>query len=66
MRMIIEKLPSGDEIHKYLRCLVVPFGGKRRVMSTAMHNGGYREDLTAVFNHDINPGPGKTCDYMII
>jgi len=29
-----------------------------------MHNGGYREDLTAVFNHDVNPGLGKTIDCM--
>ena len=28
-----------------------------------MHNGGYREDLTAVFNHDVNPGIGMTCQY---
>jgi adenosylcobinamide amidohydrolase len=32
-------------------------------MSTSTHNGGYREDLTAVFNRDVNPGPGMPCDY---
>ncbi len=61
--MIIGTLPTKDKIHRYQRCLVVPFAGKRKVMSTSMHNGGYREDLTAVFNHDVNPGPGVTCSY---
>lgn len=61
--MIIGTLPTKDKIHQYQRCLVVPFAGKRKVMSTSMHNGGYREDLTAVFNHDVNPGPGVTCSY---
>jgi adenosylcobinamide amidohydrolase len=61
--MLIETLETGDRIHKYQRCLVAVFNGKRRVMSTSMHNGGYREDLTAVFNHDVNPGPGMPCDY---
>lgn len=61
--MIIGTLPTKDKIHRYQRCLVIPFAGKRRVMSTSMHNGGYREDLTAVFNHDVNPGPGAPCTY---
>jgi adenosylcobinamide amidohydrolase len=61
--MLIETLETGDKVHKYQRCLVAVFNGKRRVMSTSMHNGGYREDLTAVFNHDVNPGPGMPCDY---
>ena len=60
---MIDTLPTGDKIHKYQRCLVVPFEGRRKVMSTSMHNGGYREDLTAVFNHDVNPGVGMTCQY---
>jgi len=61
--MKICDLPTGDKLYKYNRCLVVPFDGKRKVLSTSMHNGGYREDLTAIFNHDVNPGPGKECEY---
>ncbi len=57
------QLATGDRVHKYNRCLVVPFQGKRKVMSTSMNNGGYREDITAVFNHDVNPGVGMTCEY---
>ncbi|WP_368293658.1 adenosylcobinamide amidohydrolase [Dehalobacter sp. TBBPA1] len=61
--MIIARLATGDQVYKYNRCLVVPFSGKRKVMSTSMHNGGYREDLTAVYNQDVNPGPGRECEH---
>lgn len=63
MSMMIYRLATGDKVHRYNRCLVVPFSGKRKVMSTSMHNGGYREDLTAIFNHDVNPEPGRPCEY---
>ena len=54
-------LACGDKIHRYQKCIVVPFQGKRRVLSTCPLNGGYREDLSAVFNNDGNPGAGMAC-----
>ena len=63
--MMVYQLSTGDRVHQYKRCLVVPFEGRRKVMSTSMHNGGYREDLTAIYNHDVNPGPGATCTYCM-
>lgn len=59
--MIIAELPSKDSVHRYNNCIVVPFSGKRRVLSTSPLNGGYQEKLTAVFNNDMNPGPGMAC-----
>ena len=59
--MLLYKLPSGDPVHRYEKCIVVLFGGKRRVLSTCPLNGGYRENLTAVFNNDGNPGAGMAC-----
>lgn len=59
--MQIDVLPTGDPVHRYEKCIVVPFTGRRRVLSTCPFHGGYREDLTAVFNNDINPGPGMEC-----
>ena len=38
-----------------------PFSGKRRTLGTCPLNGGCRENLTAVFNNDMNPGPGMAC-----
>lgn len=62
--MTVYEFPNADKLEKYKRCLVAKFAGKRKVMGTsAWHNGGYQENLTAIFNHDVNPGPSKTCPY---
>lgn len=59
--MKLHTLQTGDPIHRYSKCVVVPFTGKRRVLSTCPLNGGYQENLTAVFNNDGNPGAGMAC-----
>ena len=59
--MRIAELPGGDPVHRYDNCIVVPFSGKRRTLGTCPLNGGCRENLTAVFNNDMNPGPGMAC-----
>lgn len=56
--MLIFETPAGDYVHRYNKAVVVCFKGKRNVLSTSPLNGGYREDLVAVFNHSINPGAG--------
>lgn len=57
--MILKVLEGNDEVHCYKKSVAVIFGGRRRVLSTAPHNGGYREDLSAVFNQD-GKTPGKS------
>lgn len=59
--MRIAVLETGEIVHRYKKSLVVSFTGKRRVLSTAPHNGGYREDLTAAFNNDGTVGAGMAC-----
>jgi len=50
---------SGDEtVIPSEHSLVVSFPGRRSVVSTSWLNGGYRDDLTAVFNHHI---PTEAC-----
>ncbi len=61
MNLIIYTLSNGDRVYKYYKSLVVLFNGERKVLSTAVLNGGYREDLKAVFNNDGNPGAGMAC-----
>jgi len=53
--MLIREMKSGEKVFLEGDSLVVRFPGPRRVVSTARINGGYREDLEAVFNHHI-PG----------
>ena len=50
--MVIYTLPFGDPVHRFDGNIVVHLNGKRKILSTAMRNGGYREDLKYVYNHD--------------
>lgn len=59
--MLIFETPLGDAVHRYHKSIVIPFNGKRNVLSTSPINGGYREDLKAVFNHDGTSGAGMAC-----
>lgn len=52
-------LPSGETVRREDDTLVVQFSGPRHVISTSWLNGGYRRDLSAVFNHQI---PLDACD----
>ena len=54
-------LSTGDMVYQYYKSIVILFEQPRKVISTAIVNGGYREDLTAVFNNDCNPGAGMAC-----
>lgn len=54
-------LSTGDFVYRYYKCIAILFAAPRKVLSTSVLNGGYREDLTAVFNHDCNPGAGMAC-----
>ncbi len=60
--MLLAELSDGDKLYRYKKALVLLLAGKRIVLSTGPNNGGYREDLTAVFNHDANPGEGMPCE----
>ena len=52
-------LPSKETIEHAGDSLVLRFLQKRSVLSTSWLNGGFRGDLTAVFNHQI---PVAACD----
>lgn len=55
---MITTLSTGDEVHCFHGNIVIPFLGKRKVLSTSVLNGGYQENLQGVFNNDCNPGSG--------
>ena len=56
--MLLTTLCTGEEVHRYQKSIVVFFNGKRRTLATSPHNGGYSENLTAVFNNDATRGAG--------
>ncbi|MDF2928087.1 MAG: adenosylcobinamide amidohydrolase [Anaerospora sp.] len=59
--MKLYTLSTKDVVYRYYKSIVILFEQPRKVLSTSVFNGGYREDLKAVFNHDCNPGAGMAC-----
>jgi adenosylcobinamide amidohydrolase len=57
---VLTKLSAGEEVRRHKKSILIPFAGRRKVLSAAPHNGGYREDLTAVFNADCTIDADKT------
>ena len=62
--MLLTTLCTGEEVHRYKKSIVLFLNGPRKVLSTAPHNGGYREDLTVVFNNDGTVGAGMAATLM--
>lgn len=54
-------LSTGDAVYRYNRSVVVVFEQGRKILSTSLFKGGYHEDLTAVFNHNVDTGPDMNC-----
>ncbi|WP_331548854.1 hypothetical protein [Fusobacterium sp.] len=44
-----------------IQYIIIKFSGKRAVLSTGILNGGYRENISAIFNHDAKAAPGMGC-----
>ncbi len=55
-------LKTGDELLYYNDSIVLLFKGKRKVLSTSGYNGGYSEDLQAVYNHDLSLNKTQQCN----
>lgn len=58
---MIKILRCGDKIYNYNKSIIVKFVGRRAVLSTGVTNGGYSENLTAIFNNDAKTSPGMGC-----
>lgn len=59
--MILHRFDNGDLLQRYDQAIVACFSRRRNVLSTAPHNGGYREDLQYVFNHDCKQDGQDSC-----
>ena len=51
---LLLKTSDGDEVLKNSDTVLVKFGPKRNGIVTSWLNGGYSEDLSAVFNHQLS------------
>lgn len=48
---VIKCMENGDVIYREGDSIIVRFAGKRHVLGSALYNGGFRQNLTAVLNH---------------
>ncbi len=60
-RLVFPNGPAGERIDCTGDTLIIRFPSLRNVLCTSWLNGGYREDLTSVFNHQIPPEACKAC-----
>lgn len=60
---VLHTLSMGDKVvwKPANQSISVFFEKPRKVLSTSLLNGGYREDLTGVFNHNCGPDDGSHC-----
>ncbi len=67
---LITRTSDGDEILKNSDTVLVKFGPKRNGIVSSWLNGGYNEDLSAVFNHQLSQenidkyGDGGILDFL--
>jgi adenosylcobinamide hydrolase len=54
-------LANGETVERIDDAVAIRFPGLRNVLSTSWMNGGYREDLKAVFNQQISLEACNTC-----
>jgi adenosylcobinamide amidohydrolase len=54
--MLLCNLSTGDPVERDDRLITVRFREPRKVLSTSVLNGGYREDLVLAFNYDCSKG----------
>jgi adenosylcobinamide hydrolase len=54
-------LTRGESVNRTEDAVVIRFHGPRNVLSTSWMNGGYRDNLNAVFNHQISLDACETC-----
>ena len=67
---LLMKTSDGDELLKNSDTIIVKFGPKRNGIVSSWLNGGYSEDLSAVFNHQLSQenidryGDGGILDFL--
>lgn len=57
--MLIHQFPNGDTLRRRDRALIVTFSGPRDILSTSPFNGGFKNSLKYVFNHDCKENGQK-------
>ena len=60
--MILHTTTNQDRLIRKGKGVIFSFAGPRHVLSSSVLNGGYRDNLQAVFNFDEKPDDSKLCE----
>lgn len=58
---LIHETSTGEKVLRYNKSIVIQLPEKRNTLTASWINGGYREDIQAIFNHQLNQ---KELDYL--
>ena len=58
---LIHETSTGEKVLRYRKSIVIQLPGKRNTLTASWINGGYRKDIQAIFNHQLNQ---KELDYL--
>lgn len=58
---LIHKTNTGEKVFRFKKSIVIQLPAKRNALTASWLNGGYREDLHAIFNHQLNQ---EELDYL--
>lgn len=58
---LIHKTNTGEQVFRFKKSIVIQLPEKRNVLTASWLNGGYREDIHSIFNHQLNQ---EELDYL--
>ncbi|MFA0833314.1 MAG: adenosylcobinamide amidohydrolase [Methanobacterium formicicum] len=51
---LIHKTSTGEQVFRFKKSIVIQLPEKRNALTASWLNGGYREDIHSIFNHQLN------------
>uniref|UniRef100_UPI00257F36A7 adenosylcobinamide amidohydrolase n=1 Tax=Methanobacterium sp. TaxID=2164 RepID=UPI00257F36A7 len=61
LNRLIHQTSTGEKVWRYSKSIVIQLPDKRNVLTASWINGGYREDIQSLFNHQLNQ---EEIDYL--
>lgn len=58
---LIHETSTGEKVLRYNKSIVIQLPSKRNTLTASWINGGYRKDIQAIFNHQLNQ---EELDYL--
>lgn len=57
----IHKTSTGEQVFRFKKSIIIQLPEKKNALTASWLNSGYREDIPAIFNHQLNQ---EELDYL--